>query len=170
MRKHIVSVLGGNSATSDEALVQAEKLGKAIVDNGWLLCTGGRSGVMEAASIGAQKSESWSGFQIIGILPGETHQDGNKYLDVVLPSGFGLARNALVVRFSDVCVALSGGAGTLSEIALAWQFGRPVAVMSTSGGWSERLSGMALDHRKPPINGFEEVSQIIDWIKHPLDA
>ena len=170
MRKHIVSVLGGNSATSDEALVQAEKLGKAIVDNGWLLCTGGRSGVMEAASIGAQKSESWSGFQIIGILPGETHQDGNKYLDVVLPSGFGLARNALVVRFSDVCVALSGGAGTLSEIALAWQFGRPVAVMSTSGGWSERLSGMALDHRKPPINGFEEVSQVIDWIKHQLDA
>ena len=170
MRKHIVSVLGGNSATSDEALVQAEKLGKAIVDNGWLLCTGGRSGVMEAASIGAQKSESWSGFQIIGILPGETHQDGNKYLDVVLPSGFGLARNALVVRFSDVCVALSGGAGTLSEIALAWQFGRPVAVMSTSGGWSEKLSGMALDHRKPPIDGFEEVSQVIDWIKHQLDA
>lgn len=170
MRKHIVSVLGGNSAASDEALVQAEELGKAIVDNGWLLCTGGRSGVMEAASIGAQKSESWTGFQIIGILPSETHQDGNKYLDVVLPSGFGLARNALVVRFSDVCVALSGGAGTLSEIALAWQFGRPVAVMSTSGGWSEKLSGMALDHRKPPIDGFEEVSQVIDWIKHQLDA
>ena len=170
MRKHVVSVLGSNSAASDEALVLAEKLGKAIVDNGWVLCTGGRSGVMVAASMGARKSESWTGFQIFGILPGETNHDGNQYLDIVLPSGFGLARNALVVRFSDVCIAISGGAGTLSEIALAWQFGRPVAVMSTSGGWSERLSGMALDHRKPPIDGFEEVSQVIDWIKHQFGA
>jgi uncharacterized protein (TIGR00725 family) len=169
MRKHIVSVLGGNSAVSDEALTQAESLGRAIVDNGWLLCTGGRSGIMEAASIGARRSDSWTGHQIIGILPNENHGSGNQYLDVELPSGLGLARNALVVRFCDVCVALSGGAGTLSEIALAWQFERPVAVMSNSGGWSERLSGMALDHRQPPINGFEEVSQVIDWIKHQLD-
>ena len=169
MRKHIVSVLGGNSAVSDEALTQAESLGRAIVDNGWLLCTGGRSGIMEAASIGAKKSDSWTGHQIIGILPNENHGGGNQSLDIELPSGLGLARNALVVRFCDVCVALSGGAGTLSEIALAWQFERPVAVMSNSGGWSERLSGMALDHRQPPINGFEEVSQVIDWIKHQLD-
>lgn len=169
MRKHIVSVLGGNSAVSDEALTQAESLGRAIVDNGWLLCTGGRSGIMEAASIGARRSDSWTGHQIIGILPNENHGGGNQYLDVELPSGLGLARNALVVRFCDVCVSLSGGAGTLSEIALAWQFERPVAVMSNSGGWSERLSGMALDHRQPPINGFEEVSQVIDWIKHQLD-
>ena len=170
MRKHIVSVLGGNSAVSDEALAQAESLGRAIVDNGWLLCTGGRSGIMEAASIGAKKSDSWTGHQIIGILPNENHGGGNQYLDIELPSGLGLARNALVVRFCDVCVALSGGAGTLSEIALAWQFERPVAVMSNSGGWSERLAGMALDHRQPPINGFEEVSQVIDWIKHQLDT
>ena len=65
---------------------------------------------------------------------------------------------------------LSGGAGTLSEIALAWQFERPVAVMSDSGGWSERLSGIALDHRQPPINGFEKVNEVIDWIKHQLET
>ena len=169
MRKHIVSILGSNSVVSDKALAQAELLGRAIVDNGWLLCSGGRSGIMEAASIGARKSSSWTGHQIIGVLPDETHGAGNQHLDIELPTGFGLARNALVVRFSDVCVALSGGAGTLSEIALAWQFERPVAVMSDSGGWSERLSGIALDHRQPPINGFQEVPEVIDWIKHQLN-
>lgn len=168
MRKHVVSILGGNSQVSDLALTQAHALGKAIIDEGWLLCTGGRSGIMEAASKGARTSDLWTGHQIIGVLPDDTHSGGNKFLDIVLPSGLGLTRNALVVRFSDVCVALSGGAGTLSEIALAWQFERPVAVISNSGGWSEKLANVALDHRKGPIKAFTEVNQIIEWIDDEL--
>ena len=168
MRKHVVSILGGNSQVSDFALEQAHALGKAIIDEGWLLCTGGRAGIMEAASKGARASELWTGHQILGVLPDDTHDAGNEYLDIVLPSGLGLTRNALVVRFSDVCVALSGGAGTLSEIALAWQFERPVAVMSNSGGWSEKLADVALDHRKGPINGFTKPNQVIEWIKQEL--
>jgi len=170
MRKYVISILGGNSQVSDLALEQAHALGKAIIDEGWILCTGGRSGVMEAASKGARTSDLWTGHQILGILPDATHDAGNEYLDVVLPSGLGLTRNVLVVRFSDVCIALSGGAGTLSEIALAWQFERPVAVMSNSGGWSEKLANIALDHRKGPINGFEEVNEVIEWINQELSA
>ena len=170
MRKHIVSILGGNSQVSDLALEQAHALGKAIIDEGWLLCTGGRAGIMEAASKGARASDSWTGHQILGVLPDDTHDAGNEYLDIVLPSGLGLTRNALVVRFSDVCVALSGGAGTLSEIALAWQFERPVAVMSNSGGWSEKLANIALDHRRSPIEGFTEVDAVIGWIRNQLKA
>ena len=170
MRRHIVSILGGNSQVSDSALEQAHALGKAIIDEGWLLCTGGRAGIMEAASKGARPSNSWTGNQILGVLPDDTHDAGNEYLDIVLPSGLGLTRNALVVRFSDVCVALSGGAGTLSEIALAWQFERPVAVMSNSGGWSQKLANTALDHRRSPIEGFTEVDAVIDWIRNQLKA
>ena len=170
MRRHIISVLGGNSQVSDLSLEQAFSLGKAIIDEGWLLCTGGRAGIMEAASKGARESELWTGHQILGVLPDDAHDAGNEYLDVVLPSGLGLTRNALVVRFSDACVALSGGAGTLSEIALAWQFERPVAVMSKTGGWSENLANIALDHRKDPIKGFEEVHHVIKWIKQVLAA
>ena len=170
MRKHIVSILGGNSQVSDLALEQAHALGKAIIDEGWLLCTGGRAGIMEAASKGARTSDLWTGHQILGVLPDDTHDAGNEYLDIVLPSGLGLTRNALVVRFSDVCVAISGGAGTLSEIALAWQFERPVAVMSNSGGWSEKLADIALDHRKDPIKGFTKVNQVIEWIKYELST
>jgi len=170
MRKHIVSILGGNSQVSDLALEQAHALGKAIIDKGWLLCTGGRAGIMEAASKGARTSDLWTGHQVLGVLPDDTHDAGNEYLDIVLPSGLGLTRNALVVRFSDVCVALSGGAGTLSEIALAWQFERPVAVMSNSGGWSEKLAKIALDHRKGPIEGFTKTNQVIEWIKYELST
>ena len=170
MRKHIISILGGNSQVSDLSLEQAHALGKAIIDEGWLLCTGGRAGIMEAASKGARTSDLWTGHQILGVLPDDTHDAGNEYLDIVLPSGLGLTRNALVVRFSDACVALSGGAGTLSEIALAWQFERPVAAMSNSGGWSEKLANTALDHRKPPIEGFVEVDAVIDWIQNQLKA
>ena len=170
MRKYIISILGGNSQVSELALDQAHALGKAIIDEGWLLCTGGRAGIMEAASKGARTSELWTGHQILGVLPDENHDAGNDYLDVVLPSGLGLTRNALVVRFSDVCVALSGGAGTLSEIALAWQFERPVAVMSNSGGWSEKLANIALDHRRKPVQGFTNVSQVIEWIRTELSA
>ena len=169
MRKHIISILGGNSQVSNLSLKKAHALGKAIIDQGWLLCTGGRAGIMEAASKGARSSDSWTGHQILGVLPDDIHDAGNKYLDIVLPSGLGLTRNALVVRFSDVCVALSGGAGTLSEIALAWQFERPVAVMSNSGGWSERLANVALDHRKGPIKGFTTVNQVIEWISDQLN-
>lgn len=170
MRKHIISILGGNSHVSDISLEQAHALGKAIIDEGWLLCTGGRAGIMEAASKGARSSDLWTGHQILGVLPDDTHDGGNEFLDIVLPSGLGLTRNALVVRFSDVCVAISGGAGTLSEIALAWQFERPVAVMSNSGGWSEKLADIALDHRKDPIKGFTKVNQVIEWIKYELSA
>ena len=169
MRKYIISILGGNSLVSGLALEQAHALGKAIIDEGWLLCTGGRSGIMEAASKGARTSDLWTGHQILGVLPDATHDAGNEYLDVVLPSGLGLTRNALVVRFSDVCIAISGGAGTLSEIALAWQFERPIAVMSNSGGWSEKLANIALDHRQPAINGFEHVSQVIEWVKQKIE-
>jgi len=168
MRKKIVSILGGNSNVSSDALQLSEDLGKAIVDQGWLLCTGGRSGVMEAASKGGQKSDLWTGHQILGVLPEEEHVHGNPYLDVVLPTGIGLTRNALVVRFSDVCIAVSGGAGTLSEIALAWQFQRPIALMKYSGGWPSKLAETALDHRKDPIRGLDSVEDALQWISEML--
>ena len=43
-----------------------------------------------------------------------------------MATGLGEARNALVVRASDALVAVGGGHGTLSEIALALKVGRPV--------------------------------------------
>jgi len=62
----------------------------------------------------------------IGIIPSYNKRDANKDADIVIPTGLGLARNVLVVKASDVVVALPGEAGTLSEVAYCLQFGIPV--------------------------------------------
>ncbi|HEU0024498.1 MAG TPA: hypothetical protein VFQ12_07700, partial [Thermoleophilaceae bacterium] len=62
----------------------------------------------------------------VGVLPGADRADANAWVDVALPTGLGEARNALVVRAADAVVAVGGGYGTLSEIALALKTGRPV--------------------------------------------
>lgn len=62
----------------------------------------------------------------VGLLPGLRREDANRWVDVAVPTGLGEGRNVLVVRSADVVVAVGGGHGTLSEIALALKAGTPV--------------------------------------------
>jgi len=77
---------------------------------------------MEAACRGAKES----GGLTVGILPGTDRAAANAHVDVAIPSGLGEARNALVVRAADALIAVGGGYGTLSEIALALKAGKRV--------------------------------------------
>jgi len=146
MRRRIVAVIG-NSQPPPPAIPVAEELGRLIVDNGWRLVTGGLSGVMEAASRGARQSTCYQEGDVLGILPGPNAQAANPYVDIVIPSNLGYARNVLVVSSADAVVAVGGGAGTLSEIAMAWQLGRPVLGLAVPG-WSAKLAGEALDAKR----------------------
>jgi uncharacterized protein (TIGR00725 family) len=106
-------------------------------------------GVMQAAARGGQEARAAGGQGIVvGILPVAELDGGNPYCDLVIPTGMGVARNVLVVRSADAVVLVGGGAGTLSEAAYAWQFGKPVVALAGSGGWSDRLAGTALDDRR----------------------
>ena len=69
----------------------------------------------------------------IGILPGEKKEQGNTYLDYVIATGLGQARNVLVVLNGDVIIAIDGGYGTLSEIALALKYKKKVYGLRTWG-------------------------------------
>jgi len=82
---------------------------------------------MEAACRGAKEA----GGLTVGILPGSDRSEANPYVDVVLPTGLGEARNALVVGAADVVIAVGGGYGTLSEIALALKAGKRVIGLGT---------------------------------------
>ena len=93
-----------------------------------MVVTGGLGGVMEAASRGAREA----GGTTLGVLPGNDRREANAWVEVALPTGMGEARNALVVRAADALVAIAGGWGTLSEIALARKAGKPVAGV---GSW-----------------------------------
>jgi uncharacterized protein (TIGR00725 family) len=121
-----VAVVGGGDAP-DVHCDWAEAVGRGLGEAGAVLVCGGLGGVMEAASRGAHHA----GGRTFGILPGDDRSAANPYVHVALPTGMGEARNALVVRAADAVVAVGGGYGTLSEIALALRTGVPVVGLDT---------------------------------------
>ena len=126
MRRKVVGVIGGHSC-SKEVEQLAQNLGKNLAKVVDIIVCGGVSGTMEAVSKGFKAS----GGLTIGIIPSYDKKDANEYVDIVIPSGLGLARNVLVVKSADVVVALPGEAGTLSEIAYALQFSIPVVSLKS---------------------------------------
>jgi uncharacterized protein (TIGR00725 family) len=129
-----VAVIGPGQA--DAALTAlAERVGREIALSGATLVCGGLGGVMAAACRGA----AGAGGLTVGILPGTRRDEANPWVKVAVPTGLGEHRNALVVRASDVVIAIGGEYGTLSEIAMALKTGVPVVGVTT---WSlERPDG-----------------------------
>jgi uncharacterized protein (TIGR00725 family) len=121
MQKKIVSVIGGRRCTTEVEQI-AHNLGKKLAKVADILASGGLGGTMEAVCSGFKAG----GGVTLGILPSYDKNDANKFVDIAIPTGMGLARNVLVVKAADVVVALPGEAGTLSEIAYCIQFGIPV--------------------------------------------
>ena len=135
--------VAGPGAAADEELFRAEEAGAEIAAAGCGLVCGGLGGVIEAACRGARSR----GGLTVGLLPGLDRDAANGWVVVALPTGLGEARNALVVRAADAVVAIGGGWGTLSEIALARKAGVPVVGLGT---WSpEPPAGSALDAELP---------------------
>jgi len=120
--KPIVAVVGGSSCTAAEAQL-AEALGRRLAEAGAIVVCGGLTGVMEAVAKGVRAA----GGTTIGILPGNDRHDANPFIDIPLATGMGEMRNAVIVRAAGAVVAVGGGHGTLSEVALALRIGTPVA-------------------------------------------
>ena len=118
-----IAVIGAADADAVE-YATACAVGALIASWGTLVC-GGLGGVMEAACKGAQEH----GGMTVGILPDTS--DGNPYLDVVIRTGLGYARNVLVVQSADAVIAVGGSYGTLSEIAIALKMKCPVYGLRT---------------------------------------
>jgi uncharacterized protein (TIGR00725 family) len=128
-----IAVVGASEAGLSDLAV-AEEVGAAVAEARCGLVCGGRGGVMEAACRGARSR----GGLTVGILGGLDREEANGWVIVALPTGLGEARNALVVRAADAVVAIGGGWGTLSEIALALKAGLPVVGIHT---WEPKLGG-----------------------------
>jgi uncharacterized protein (TIGR00725 family) len=150
----ILAVIGAGKA-SEEVLMMAEEVGREIAEAHCHLVSGGRGGVMEAACRGHREGRSASSrAQTIGILPGSHASEANDYVDIVIPSGIGVARNAIVVSTGHGVIAIAGGSGTLSEMALAWQLGRarvaarPPSRRDESLWWLGQGAGRTQDRRQ----------------------
>ncbi len=120
-RKFLVSVIGGHKC-DDPTRLLAEQIGQVAAQMQAVVVCGGLGGIMEAACRGAKKA----GGLTVGIIPGEDKKEANRFVDIVIPTGMGYSRNALVAAAGDVIVALAGEYGTLSEISFALIQGKAV--------------------------------------------
>jgi uncharacterized protein (TIGR00725 family) len=126
MPKKIVGIIGGKNI-SIEVERKAQELGRKLAKVADYLVCGGLGGVMKHVCQGFKAKNGVT----IGIIPSYDKNDANKYVDIVIPTGLGLARNVLVVKSANIVVALAGEAGTLSEIAYCLQFGIPVVSLNS---------------------------------------
>jgi len=126
MRKKIISVIGGHGC-SEEVEQLAIELGQKLAKVAEILICGGLSGTMKAVCKGFKGGNGLT----IGIIPSYDKNNANEFVDIVIPTGLGLARNVLVVKSADVVVALPGEMGTLSEVAYCLQFKIPVISLNS---------------------------------------
>ena len=108
---------------------RAEEVGRLLAERGATVVCGGLGEVMAAAARGAKRA----GGTTIGIVPGETRRAANEWIDHVVVTGIGHARNLAVVASGDAVIAVSGRSGTLAEIGFARVLGRSVVILEP--GW-----------------------------------
>lgn len=166
MRRKQVTVIGRYDATEEQyALGMA--IGQLLAELDVIAVTGGRAGLMEAVARGCAEAGGTS----VGILPSENFEDGNGYNTIVIPTGIGYARNSMNVLAADVVIAVGGASGTLSEIAFAWSYRRPIIAITTGGGWATELAGKCLDHRwDQPILAADNLEELRVHLVRLLNA
>ncbi len=128
MHPPYVAVCGPSSPKDPADLLRARRAGRLLAERGYVVVTGGLGGVMAAAAEGVASA----GGTAVALLPGDDRDSASPGHDIVLPTGLGEMRNALLVRSVDVLLAIGGAWGTLSEIALAARTGVPVFAV---GSW-----------------------------------
>ena len=163
--KGIVSIIGASEINKEIEKLTFE-IGRLLAQNNFIVACGGLSGVMEAVCKGAKKENGLT----IGIIPHVEKSIANKYVDIVIPCPFSQARNIVVVLTGDVCLAISGKAGTLSEICFAWIYQKPIIALSNVKGWSSKIANQKLDDRRNDmIYGVESPQEAIMKIKELLN-
>jgi uncharacterized protein (TIGR00725 family) len=121
-----IAVIGGQQATEEEERY-AYDIGFGIAKAGSYVICGGLGGIMQAVCHGARDAGGTS----IGILPGPFRGDANPFVDIVIATDMGQARNAIIVRTADSVIAVGGEYGTLTEIAMALKMGKRVVAIDS---------------------------------------
>lgn len=177
MRRKVVAVCG-------DALIEeggkkfniAFETGKALIDRGYRVQTGGGWGVMRAAFAGAHASEKYREGDTIGILPYFDRQNTNEYTDTVVATGLDMYRN-LIVANADAVIVVGGGAGTLSEAAFAWTLKRLVIAYKNVDGWSAKIADTRIDNRiryenipEDRVYGAESAEEAVSILDKYIDG
>lgn len=162
-----IGIIGPNNKMCNKELYDfGVHLGKQIAAKDRTFVCGGLGGFMEAVCKGVKLSPDTFNGQTVGILPGDTSNNANPFIDTAVATGQGIARNIIIVRTAHIIIAAGGGAGTLSEIAFAWQLEKKVLCVTLFEGWAKELAGKNLDDRQNglliPVGNIDEILKHLD--------
>jgi hypothetical protein len=121
----MIGVIGAGACSLAIEELAAE-VGREIAHSGGIVICGGLGGVMTAAARGAKEGGGYT----VGILPGASIFDANAYIDFPIATNMGHARNAIIAQTAEALIAVAGGYGTLSEIALGLKMGKGVVALA----------------------------------------
>ena len=151
-----ITVIGSDDPVSQKVEAMAEELGELLAKNGIVVITGGKGGVMRAVCKGAKKA----GGLTVGIMPFGS-EEANEYVDIIISTYMGGARNVINVMSGDAVISIAGGSGTLSEIGFALKAGKKVIALKGSGGVSDLISGIEIEGAKViPADSVEDAVRL----------
>ena len=167
-RKIYISVIGASAAdTTPEILQLAEEVGKQVAQAGCILVNGGLGGTMRYAAKGAYQA----GGTTIGILQGTNRDDANEYIQYAIPTDLGHIRNSIVINAADAVIVLPGSWGTLSELAFAKIWEKPIVALKN---WDQiiRKDETPLRLKTIPIadNPEQAVKMAVEMAKQNIKA
>lgn len=162
--KGIISVICGSQIDKDTER-KAIEIGRLLAKNDYAIACGGLSGAMEAVCKGAKQENGLT----IGIIPNKNKYAANDYVDIAIPVPFSQGRNLVVVLSGDAVIAISGKAGTLSEICFAWIYKKPIIALSSVPGWSSKMADQKIDNRRSDkIYGAKTPEEVISLLNKLL--
>lgn len=152
MKKYQIGIMGSAADLnySDEALKFAKELGKLIAKSGNILVYGAETEYTSLSTEAAKEASKNKGITV-GVVPGKNKTVYGTFRPTVLINSgieIGGGREFTLVNSCDVIIAISGGSGTLTEMAIAYQSGLPIITINKFGGWAGKLSDDYIDDRK----------------------
>jgi len=151
MRKFQIGVMGSASDLKYSSAIEqiAEEIGQLIAEQDGVVIFGAEKDV-DSLSTAACRGAKRAGGLTVGVTYGKGKDIWQKDADIIIPSGLerGGGRETVLVLSCDAIIAISGGSGTLTEIAIAYQADIPIIAIEGVGGWSDKLAGTYIDNRK----------------------
>jgi len=145
MRKPLIAVVGHGLHAKNEHLRVAEEVGREIAKrNGIVVCGGHNFGIMDSVARGVNSENGIS----IGIIPEDNLSKTSKFIDIPIVTGIGLARNQIIALSCDVMIVIGGGVGSLTEVAYAYRYSKPIIVIKNLSSIAEEYVGKYMDEKK----------------------
>lgn len=165
MRKFQIGVMGSAADLQYTERIEeiAEEIGRRIAEEGGVLVFGAEKDV-DSLSTAACRGAKRAGGLTVGITYGKGKDIWEKEADIIIPTGLerGGGREFVLALSCDAIIAVSGGSGTLNELAVAYQADIPMICIKGVGGWSDKLAGTYMDARErrftfPAVSAEEAV-------------